>query len=120
MKVLVIGSGEKAVKIVNQLVMAGHAVGHTTDEKNADRFLEGDVILFVDCERLEETDLVAERLKRSMLSATVKTYVFVLWDAICGFDTAAPYGLGAIDILIEEFSTGMFEQAYQYAKHNGL
>lgn len=122
MNVIIIEGGEKVAETITQLARFGHRVWHAMDEMTAKRSLkqnEFDVMLFIDCERLEETDLVAERL-RGFASETAKTYVFVIWDAVCEFDTAHSYGLQAIDILIEKSSARVIERAYEYARCNKL
>lgn len=124
-KILVIGSDKKASAVDAQMVMAGHAVGYVYDALAAMKLLKRcpyDLILIVECERLEEVDLVAEELKRAALvnSLTTTPYVFVLWGAVCGFEPARQYGLKAIDILMEDFSPRRCEQAYDFAMRNEL
>lgn len=125
MKILVIGSKKTAEVVEVQMVMAGHSVGHVPDGLAAAAVLKRDqydVILLIDCDRLEETDLVAEALKQAAQTGPSATtpYVFVLWGAVFGFELAGAYGLKAIDIMIEDCSPRQCEYAYRYAVHNQI
>jgi hypothetical protein len=125
MKILVIGSGKKAEAVEAQMMMAGHAVGRSQEPLVAAATLRNssyDLVLLVDCNKLEETDLVAEALKHAAMAgpSIAPPYVFVLWDAMFGYEPASAYGMKAIDILMENFSPKRCEQAYQYTRHNAM
>lgn len=125
MKVLIVGEGSQSVMEATQLAQFGYKVGHAATERFAVAdFLKRssvDLIVLVGCDRLEEADLVAERLKCTQVEryANVAPIVFVVWDGMDGFERGSDYGLQDIDILIEPSSIHMFEQAYRYARIGG-
>lgn len=125
MKVLIIGDERMTATIQAQIIMSGYVVGYASEETIA-MVLVGkcsfDLVLFVGYERLEEIDLVAERIKNAALvgPSTATLYVFVVWDSVFGYEKGSDYGLKAVDILLEEFSVKQLKQAYDYIRHNSV
>lgn len=124
MRTLLVGKWSKANSIDSLFRMAGREVPYVADAETAIRFLQAhacDVVLIVSGECLEEIGLVAEKIKHAVsVGASVsQPYVFALYDgSLCGFVRGNEYGLIEVDIVLEDFSIDMVEQAYQYIQRD--